>query len=83
MIYPLFIIHGVPQGSILGLTPFSPYSTDLPEVIKLRNIESYVYDTKIYFSLATKDIDSRLRQDAEDIQNWCRRVVKRQPPLLH
>ena len=74
MIEPLTIIHGVPQGSIFRPTLFSLYSNDLPEVIKLRNIESYAYYTKIYFSFATNDIDSRLRQVAEDIQHvaeWC------------
>ena len=48
---------------------------DLPEVIKFSDIESYVDDTMIYFSFASKDTDLSLRQGAEDLQHvveWCR-----------
>ena len=48
---------------------------DLPEVIKFSNIESYIDGTKIYFSFASKDTDSCLRQVAKDLQHvveWCR-----------
>ena len=48
---------------------------DLPEVIKFSDIESYVDDTMIYFSFASKDTDLSLRQVAEDLQHvveWCR-----------
>ena len=60
--------------SILGPTLFSLYMNDLPKVIKFSNIESYVHDTKIYFSFASKDIDSCLRQVAKDLKHvseWC------------
>ena len=70
----LTITHGVPQGSILGPTLFSLYMNDLSEVIKFSNIESYVDGTKIYFSFASKNIDSRLRHVAEDLKHvseWC------------
>ena len=71
---PLTITHGVPQGSILGPTLFSLYMNDLPEVIKCSNIESYINDTKIYFSFALKTIDSCLHHVAEDLKHvseWC------------
>ena len=42
---------------------------DLPAVIKFTNIESYIDDTKIYFSFASKDVDSCLRQVAEDLKH--------------
>ena len=70
----LTITHGVPQGSILGPTLFSLYMNDLPEVIKFSNIESYVDGTKIYFSFASKNIDSCLRHVAEGLKHvseWC------------
>ena len=70
----LTITHGVPQGSILGPTLFSLYMNDLPEVIKFSNIESYVDGTKIYFSFASKNIDSCLGDVAEDLKHvseWC------------
>ena len=70
----LTITHGVPQGSILGPTFFSLYMNDLPEVIKFSNIESYVDGTKIYFSFASKNIDSCLSHVAEDLKHvseWC------------
>lgn len=74
IVRPLTITHGVPQGSILGPALFSLYMNDLPEVIKFSNIESYVDDTKIYFSFASKNIDSCLRQVDEylkHVSEWC------------
>ena len=66
---PLTITHGIPQGSILGLTLFSLYMNDLPKVIKFSNIKSCVDDTKIYLSFTSKDIDSCLCQVAEDLKH--------------
>ena len=66
---PLTITHGVPQGSILSPTFLSLYMNDLPEVIKFSNTESYIDGTKVYFSFASKDTDSCLRQVAEDLQH--------------
>ena len=59
----LTITQGVPQGSILG-----------PTLFKFSNIESYVDGTKIYFSFASKNIDSCLRHVVEDLKHvseWC------------
>ena len=47
---------------------------DLPTVTKFSNIESYVDDTKIYLSCASKDIHSCMQQVSEDLENiagWC------------
>ena len=66
---PLTITHGIPQGSILGLTLFSLCMNDLPKVIKFSNIKSCVDDTKIYLSFTSKDIDSCLCQVAEDLKH--------------
>ena len=47
---------------------FSAGTLMITEVIKFRNTESYVDDTKIYFLFASKDIDSCLRQVSEDLK---------------
>ena len=47
---------------------------DLPTVTKFSNIESYVDDTKIYLSCASKDIHSCMQQVSDDLENiagWC------------
>ena len=48
---------------------FQLYMNDQPEVIEFSNIESFVDDPKMYFSFASKDIDSCLRRGAEDLQH--------------
>ena len=71
---PLTITHGVPQRSILGPMLFTLYMNDLPTVTKFSNIESYVDDTKIYLSCASKDIHSCMQQVSEGLENiagWC------------
>ena len=53
---------------------FTPYVNDFPTVTKFSNIESYVGDTKIYLSCASKDIHScmqRVAEDLESIAGWC------------
>ena len=70
----LIVIHGVPQGSILGPLLFSLYMNDLPSVVKFSSVESYVDDTKVYLSFSSKDIDSCLTKVTEDLRliaAWC------------
>ena len=53
---------------------FTLYTNDLPTVTKFSNIESYVDDTKIYLSCASKDIHSCMQQVSEDLESiagWC------------
>ena len=66
---PLTSTHGVPHGSILGPILFTLYMNDLPTVTEFSNIESYVDDTKIYLSCASKDIHSYMQQVSEDLEN--------------
>lgn len=54
---PLTVTHGVPQGWILWPMLITLYKSDLHNSVKLSKIESYVDDTKIYLSFATKDQD--------------------------
>ena len=71
---PLTITHGVPQGSLLGPMLFTLYMNDLPTVTKFSNIESYVDDTKIFLSCASKDINSCMQQVSKGLENiagWC------------
>ena len=71
---PITVTHGVPQGSILFPLFFMLYMNDLPTVIKLSIIKSYVDDTKIYLSCASKDIHSYLNQVTQDLKSfaaWC------------
>ena len=46
----------------------------LPSVVKFSNVESYRYDTKVYLSFSSKDIDSCLTKVTEDLRliaAWC------------
>ena len=66
---PLTIAHGVPQRLNSRPDALDLYMNDLPDVIKFSTIESYVDDTEVYFSFVSKDIDSCLRQVAEDLKH--------------
>ena len=70
----LIVTHGVPQGSILGPFLFTLCITDLPSVVIVSSVESYVDDTKVYLSFSSKDIDSCLTKVIEDLRiiaTWC------------
>ena len=59
----------MPQGSILGPLLFS-----LPQSLKKCEVDSYVYDTKMYLSFNVKDKDTSitdLQQHLTSIHNWC------------
>ena len=53
---------------------FTLYLKELPTVTKFSNIESYVDDTKIFLSCASKDINSCMQQVSKGLENiagWC------------
>ena len=46
---------------------FTLYTNDLPTLTKFSNIESYVDDTKIYLSCASKDTHAYDLRNSEDL----------------
>ena len=69
------IIHGVPQGSILGPLLFLIFINDLPLYIQNNSstVDLYADDTTIYFSNHDKLVLERNLQNSLDcLQMWCR-----------
>ena len=69
------VIHGVPQGSILGPLLFLLFINDLP--LYLQNtftfVDLYADDTTIYFSNADKlELEKNLQSSLNCLQKWCR-----------
>ena len=69
------VIHGVPQGSILGPLLFLLFINDLP--LYLQNtftiVDLYADDTTIYFSNADKLVlEKNLQSSLNCLQKWCR-----------
>ena len=64
----------MPQGSILGPMFFNLYINHLPSAVKSNCTESYVDDTKIYYSFSAKNMNSCLVKMTEDLRliaGWC------------
>lgn len=58
----LTVIHGVPQGSILGPMLFSLYMNHLSSVVNFSRVKSYADDTKITFPSQQKTPTHVLRK---------------------
>ena len=68
------VVHGVPQGSILGPALFNIYINDLPSVPNLCSLKSYVDDSQLYFSFRVQETEVakvHLIEDLQRIAAWC------------
>ena len=69
------VIHGVPQGSILGPLLFLIFINDLPLYLenKTSTIDLYADDTTIYYSSSdTLMLERNLQKSLDCLQIWCR-----------
>ena len=71
---PREVAHGVPQGSILGPALFNIYINDLPSVLSLCSLKSYVDDSQLHFSFRVQETEVAkvyLIEDLQRIATWC------------
>ena len=58
---PMYVLSGVPQGSIHGPVLFTLYINELPSCIQFSNIMMYADDTVVYLSSPlTSEIELKL-----------------------
>ena len=66
------IRYGIPQGNILEPLHFLLYINDLPLYVEHGMSELYADDTTIHFSSnSIYDINIKLNEDMEKVQEWC------------
>ena len=62
------ISHGVPQGSILGSTLFTIYLNNIPTILDVCSLESYVDDLKFYLSFPVTEASNMIQQINKDLK---------------
>ena len=70
------ITHGIPQGAILSPLLFSLYTNDLPSMVQVSKLDSFVDDSKILLSFSIEEaVDAKhhLEKDLSKvaIATWC------------
>ena len=69
-IYPLPVLSGVPQGSILGPVLFLIYMNDLPPVATVSKSLLFVDDTKCFNHVSNIRDTVSLQHDLDSIAHW-------------
>ena len=68
------ITHGIPQGAILSPLLFSLYTNDLPSMVQVSKLDSFVDDSKMLLSFPIEhavDAKHHLETDLNKVATWC------------
>ena len=65
------LLHGVPEGSVLGLLLFNTFLCDLFHFLEVTDIASYADDTTPYYASSTKElIITKLEESFSILFKW-------------
>ena len=64
-----YIVHGVPQGSVLGPLLFNIYVSDIPSVVDSQTL-MFADDTKIFRKILSKSDFLQFQQDINNLFAW-------------
>ena len=66
------VTYGIPQGSVLGPTLFTRYSSDLPDAVDSGTVHLYADDTTLYGIAKTIDeVTYLLNKALSELMEWC------------
>ena len=68
----VYVLSGIPQGSVLGPLLFLIFVNDLPDWIKT-NIRMFADDTKIWTKIVTEEDVAKLQDDLNSLCEWSRK----------